>query len=175
MRKLLVRAAPTRGSRFSLLLAVLVALAAGFSLGRLSAPKAEARAADPRTVSGVVRVIDGDTLVVLRGGVTERVRLLRIDAPERNEPGYRESKEALRSLLKGREVVIEFERPRLEKRDRYGRLLAYVLADGVNVNVEMVRLGRARFWTKYGAGRLADEFRRAEAEARAARRGLWTP
>lgn len=173
MPNVLVRAVPTRESRFALLLASLVALAVGFALGRLSVPRGEARAANAPPHCRVVRVTDGDTLVVTRRGNQERVRLLRIDAPERNEPGYRESKEALRGVVEGRELAVEFERPGVEERGRYGRLLAYVLADGVNVNVEMVRVGRARFWTKYGAGRLAKDFRRAEAQARAARRGLW--
>jgi len=175
MWKVLVRATPTRASRFALLVASLMALALGFVLGRLSVPRAEARATNAPPHCNVARVIDGDTLLVLRGGSAERVRLLRIDAPERNEPGYRESKETLRRLVEGRDVALQFERPAIEERDRYGRLLAYVLADGVNVNVEMVRLGRARFWEKYGAGRLAQQFRRAEEQARAARRGLWTP
>jgi len=43
----------------------------------------------------------------------------------------------------------------------------------VNVNVEMVRLGWTTFWTKYGEGKYAGEFREAELEAREAERGLW--
>ncbi len=58
-------------------------------------------------------------------------------------------------------------------RDGFGRLLAYVIADGKNVNLEMVRQGWSTFWKKYSKGRLAAAFEAAEQEARAAKRGLW--
>jgi len=113
----------------------------------------------------LVRVIDGDTLVAACGGHDYRVRLLRIDTPERGEPGFDEAGEALRRMVEGRELDLVFEVPGEPATDRYGRLLAYVLADGVDVNVEMVREGWSEFWTKYGRGRLADDFERAEREA----------
>jgi len=47
-------------------------------------------------------------------------------------------------------------------RDRYGRLLAYVLSDDLNTSVEMVRLGYSLFYTEYGEGRYAEAFRVAE-------------
>jgi len=59
------------------------------------------------------------------------------------------------------------------ERDIYGRILGYVWVDGTNINVEIVRAGWSPFWTKYGAGKYADEFRAAEAEAREQGRGLW--
>ena len=121
----------------------------------------------------VVRVVDGDTIRVLYEGRDEPVRLLCIDTPERGESGFEEATEAMRGLVEDREVVLEFERPGEPERDRYGRLLAYVFVDGRNVNVEMVRLGWTPFWTKYGEGRLAAEFREAETEAKAENRGLW--
>ena len=48
-----------------------------------------------------------------------------------------------------------------------------MFVDGLHVNVERVRLGLTPFWTKYGRGRYAEDFESAEAEARAAGRGLW--
>ena len=118
----------------------------------------------------VVSVVDGDTIRVLYEGRDEPVRRLCIDTPERGEPGFEEATGATRSLVEGREVVLEFAEPGRPERDRYGRLLAYVFVDGRNVNVEMVRLGLTPFWTKYGRGRYAEDFERAEAEARAAAR-----
>jgi micrococcal nuclease len=123
--------------------------------------------------SSVVRVVDGDTLRVLYKGRDEAVRLLRVDTPERGEVGFHEAAEALRKHVEGGKVVLVFEDPEVVARDRYGRLLAYLLVDGKNVNVELVREGWTPFWTRYGEGRLADAFRKAEAEARAAGRGLW--
>jgi endonuclease YncB( thermonuclease family) len=67
-----------------------------------------------------------------------------------------------------------------EIRDRYDRYLAYVFAmkDGkwVNYNVELVRAGLSPYFMKYGySRRFHDEFVAAEAEARAAKRGIWDP
>ena len=123
----------------------------------------------------VLRVVDGDTIKIRYGGAVESVRLLRINTPERGRPGYDEATGALRELVDGRRVTIEFEHPGTEKRDRYDRLLAYVLVDDLNVNVELVRGGWTRFWTRYGKGRLAGAFAAAEDEARRTTTGLWTP
>jgi micrococcal nuclease len=123
----------------------------------------------------VTRVVDGDTLHARCDGEREKVkvRLLRIDTPEVEEEGYRAAGAALRRFLGSDAIALEFERPGVPVADDYGRLLAYVRVRGEIANVEMVRLGWSPFWTKYGTGRFAEEFRRAEREARDARRGLW--
>ena len=125
----------------------------------------------------VLRVVDGDTLHVrVAGSPTpdEKIRLLRINTPERDQPGYERATAALMALVAGRSVELEWERPEAAERDEYGRLLAYVWVDGTLVNLELVRQGFTRFFTKYGPGRYAERFRAAEEEARAAKRGLWT-
>lgn len=152
----------------------LVAVAAGrVALRRAPGPDAgpavTAAVTPPDAPGGgctVARVIDGDTLDVVCGGTADRVRLLRIDTPERGRPGYRGATAALAGLVLGAEVRLEPETPGVPERDRYGRLLAYVFAGGRNVNVEMVRAGWSRFWTRYGEGRFAAEFERAERQAR---------
>jgi len=110
----------------------------------------------------VVKIIDGDTIDVLYQGEKERIRLLRVDTPERDEEGYFQAKKALKKLVGGREIKLEFEIPGKLERGVYGRILAYVWVDDVNVNIEMVRLGFSLFWTKYGEGKYAEEFRDAE-------------
>lgn len=121
----------------------------------------------------VVFVADGDTVRVDYRGRREWVRLLRIDTPERDEDGYGEARSALRRMAEGREVTLVFEKPGVEERDVHGRILAYLFRGGKNLNVEIVRAGWSPFWTRYGKGRFAKEFRRAEEEARKAGRGLW--
>jgi len=122
----------------------------------------------------VVRIVDGATIRVMFGRREEPVRLLRIDTPERGQPGFDEATAALAELLKGGQVRIEFETPGKVHRDRYKRLRAYVfLPDGRCANVEMVRLGWSEFWTKYGKGRLVDDFVAAELEAKSMGRGVW--
>jgi micrococcal nuclease len=167
---------------------VVVALLVGLYLSRdrwrplrpsLADPAAAAEA-DGSARTGpyeVLRVVDGDTLHVrIPGSPTpdERVRLLRVNTPERGQPGYERATACLIALTAGKRVELEWERSGVAERDEYGRLLAYVRADGVLVNEELVRQGFSRFFTKYGGGRLADRFRAAEEEARSARRGLWT-
>jgi micrococcal nuclease len=122
------------------------------------------------------RVVDGDTIHVLyrhEEPLAESIRLLFLDTPERGEPGYDEATAALESLLAGTTVSLQWEGDEAE-RDRYGRLLAYVMAGETNVNLEMVRLGWSRYHTKFGTSERFDAaFRAAEAEAKAARRGMW--
>ena len=126
----------------------------------------------------VIHVTDGDTLKArLETSNTERtetIRLLNLDTPERNEPDFVEATEALKTLVRKGYVELEFEKPNIEKRDGFGRLLAYVIADGVNVNIEMVRQGWSKFYTKYGEGRLEMEFEAVEREAKEKQRGLWS-
>jgi micrococcal nuclease len=125
----------------------------------------------------VLRVVDGDTLHVrIPGSPTpdEKVRLLRINTPERDEPGYERATAALMALVAGGRVELEWERPDGAERDEFGRLLAYVWTGERLVNLELVRQGWTRFFTKYGTGRCAERFRAAEEEARAAKRGLWS-
>jgi micrococcal nuclease len=121
----------------------------------------------------VLHITDGDTIKVRYEGKETPVRLLRINTPERGQPGAKQATEAMREMVQGREVLLEFEEPGRPERDAYDRLLAYVYADGRNVNVEEVRLGWSKFWTTHGEGKYAREFQAAEAEARAAKRGIW--
>jgi len=86
----------------------------------------------------------------------------------------KEAGAALAELIGDKPVRLAFETPGKVERDRYQRLLAYViLPDGRNANVEMVRQGWSKFWTRYGKGRLADDFIAAELEAKSMGRGVW--
>lgn len=93
----------------------------------------------------VIRVVDGDTIVVNYNGNNEKVRLLCVNTPEsvhpdkkQNIPMGRVASEYTKKRLKGKYVDLEFEGP---FRGRYGRLPAYVFVDGVNFNLELVRQG----------------------------------
>lgn len=112
----------------------------------------------------LLRVIDGDTVAVLFHGQEERVRLLRINTPERGHPGYASATAHLRTLTANPTLELEFEN-KIPERDRFGRILGYLWAEGKNLNIEQVRAGYSRFWAKYGAGRYAEDFRKVEAES----------
>jgi micrococcal nuclease len=142
------------------------------------APAAAApQAGERRGPYRVLRVIDGDTLdVEVQGGLRakERLRMLRINTPERDQAGYERATAALKAMVEGREVELVFEKPGEPAADEYGRMLAYVFLGERNVNLELVRGGWTRFFVKYGEGRFAESFRAAEAEAKRASAGLWT-
>lgn len=121
-------------------------------------------------VTGRAMVADGDTLTI--AGI--RIRLIDIDAPELEQtcrdpggeewPCGRHASGELRSHIRGRDLTC-----RPKGRDRYNRVLATcALPDGSDVNAWMVREGWA---TVSGA---ANVYGAQEAEARAARRGIWS-
>ncbi|MGA2464905.1 MAG: thermonuclease family protein [Thermodesulfobacteriota bacterium] len=121
----------------------------------------------------VKRVIDGDTLLLVNG---ERVRLIGVDTPETKHPQKpvqyfgREAYLFTKQMVDGKEARFEFDG---RKRDRYGRLLAYVyLLDGTFLNAEIIKQGYGFPYTRFPF-KYKEEFRRYEREARENRRGLW--
>ena len=126
----------------------------------------------------VVRVIDGDALVLDTG---QSVRLVGIEAPapgRRNieaQPYSEQSKRALEDLVMGRQVRLYY--PGLT-RDRYDRALAHVeTTDGSGprlwVNLELVKRGaaRVRLYPDTDGGGAA--LLKAERDARASGLGIW--
>lgn len=136
------------------------------------------RAAKPGGAQ-VLRVVDGDTLLVRVDGLRERVRYIGVDSPESVKPGTPVQCFAKRASAFN-ERLVAGERVRLapdaERRDRHGRLLAYVfrVRDGLFVNAELVRRGYARTLTIPPNVAHAVELRRLAAEARRNGRGLWS-
>lgn len=130
-------------------------------------------AANDALRGNVLSVADGDTLTVRDGsGVTHRVRLVGIDAPERDQTHGREARDHLAEWVLGREVAIEH-----DKRDSFRRILGKVLLDGDDVNLRMVREGHAWHFKRYQSDqRWDDRWRYAWAQwrAQAERKGLWS-
>jgi micrococcal nuclease len=85
----------------------------------------------------VVTIVDGDSLEVLVDGTTEEVRLLGINAPEREECYFDEARAHLTELMGGEAMLTT------HGRDQFGRLLAYVTVHGMDVNRDMLRAGAA--------------------------------
>jgi micrococcal nuclease len=126
----------------------------------------------------VIRIVDGDTILVRIDGRRERVRYIGIDTPESVTPGQpvecygHAASQANERLVAGHTVTLATDE---EPRDRYGRLLAYVRRepDGLFVNEQLVRGGFATTLEVRPNVRYAGDFRKLEREARAAGRGLW--
>lgn len=115
---------------------------------------------------------DGDTLTVLDIERRQhKVRLAGIDAPEKGQPFGRASKQYLSELAYGETVLVDW-----EKLDRYGRIIGKVTVAGVDVCIAQVRAGLAWHYVKYAAEQPAHDrhdYAAAQADAQAARRGLW--
>jgi micrococcal nuclease len=128
----------------------------------------------------LVRVVDGDTIVVDLGGQEETVRLIGIDTPESVKPdspvecyGPEASRELARLLPPGTPLRLARD---TELRDRYDRLLAYVfrLPDELFVNLELAATGHAAELAFAPNLTFADDVADAVAAARRAGLGLWS-
>lgn len=85
----------------------------------------------------VKKVIDGDTVELFNGTV---LRYVGMTAPETGELFEKESTEANRELVEGKEIKLEYDN---YKSDKFGRILAYAIVDRKNVSIELVRKGMA--------------------------------
>ncbi|KZE69415.1 nuclease [Fictibacillus phosphorivorans] len=126
----------------------------------------------------VIDVVDGDTLKVQVGDKTETVRLLLIDTPESVHPSKpvqpfsKEASKFTKELLSNAKVELELG---IGERDKYGRLLAYVYADGKSVQESLLEKGLARVAyvfepnTKY-----VDEYQNIQKQAQKKSIGIWS-
>jgi micrococcal nuclease len=123
----------------------------------------------------VVSVSDGDTVTVLIDRKEERIRLIGMDAPELGQkPWGQKSKQYLGELLRssGWRVKLEYD---VDKRDKYGRLLAYLrTADGQLSNVLMVENGYAMIYTFPPNVKYVGELKDAQRAARDKKLGIWS-
>ena len=115
----------------------------------------------------VVKVIDGDTIVI-EGGY--HVRYIGVDSPETDELYYSEAKQMNADLIAGKKVRLESD---ITDKDKYGRLLRYVYVGDTFINAEMVRQGCA--WSiAYPPDVKYQVYLEAmEKEARQLKRGVW--
>ena len=167
---------PVRSFRSTVLALVLIASITGAAdaAGGNDAPL-------PRERVLVAEVIDGDTIIVLRGWRQETVRLIGVDTPEIGRPGTPvqfygpEAADFTRRSLLHQQILLAFEPPDRPggSTDQYHRTLAYVITeDGRNFNCELVRLGYGRVYSRYPF-RYQQDFDRAQQAARIAGIGIW--
>jgi micrococcal nuclease len=170
--------------RFVLCLITIISLS-------VNSAAAEFRPLLPTKKPVVAYVVDGDTIAVHIDRAVEKVRLIGIDTPEsrKNDRAAlqaershqdiktimefgRRAKETLKGLLpKGTELRIEYD---VQKRDKYGRLLAYVYrTDNLMINEEMVSRGYAQLLTIPPNVRYVDRFKKALNKSQREKRGLW--
>lgn len=159
-----------RGSVLLLLLAAVVLLRPWESWDELGGD-------EPRSAQAyVTRVVDGDTIEVLLDGSEEDVRYIGVDTPETVKPDSPvecfgpQASGFNHRLVEGERVRLVFDE---ERRDVYGRLLAYVYLGDRLVSSELLRRGLARTLNIPPNDRFAGRFKRLEIAAARAGRGLW--
>ena len=127
-------------------------------------------------LSRIARVVDGDTVALANGA---HVRLVQIDTPEvyySPECYGTQASAVTKHLLPAGTLVRLYREPQTDAVDQYGRLLRYAVrvSDGLNVNVQLVRLGAAApYFYDYRRGRYANLLVRLALRARAKHIGLW--
>lgn len=115
----------------------------------------------------VERVIDGDTVELAD---KQKIRLIGINAPERSQPFFDESKKKLEELVLGKEITIKTD---VTTTDTYGRTLGYLYIGDLFVNYEMIKSGVAVTETIQPNSSHADEFIATQSEARKNCVGIW--
>lgn len=129
----------------------------------------------------IIQVVDGDTIRIEVDGVTESVRIIGMDTPEVVDPrkpvqcfGVEASNEA-KKLLSGQTISLEIEESQ-GARDKYRRLLGYVIMpDGRDFGEVMISSGYAYEYTYNAPYKKQAMYKAAQAEAREAQLGLWSP
>ena len=156
----------------AVVIAILFVVRAWQDLSRPEPP--ESLSEGPYTVE---RVVDGDTLLLTNGA---RLRLTGPDTPETVRPGHPiepfgpEATQFTRQFVAETDGRIRLQLDR-ERVDKYGRFLGYVWVGDRMLNEELIRAGLATAETGFRySSSMKTRFRRAEEEAKAAKRGIWS-
>jgi endonuclease YncB( thermonuclease family) len=115
----------------------------------------------------VISIADGDTFTILeKNNKQKKIRLYGIDCPEKKQAFGNVAKKQLGVLLFGKQVIVQS-----KNKDRFGRIVGIVFANGININEELLRSGMAWHFIRYDNN---PSWQRLEEEARKAKRGLWS-
>jgi micrococcal nuclease len=137
---------------------------------------AQAVPKDTKNLYQVIRVVDGDTIQVEFEGQPEKVRYIGVDTPETVHPSKpvqycgKEASAFNKELVEGKQVGLVFD---VEKRDKYGRLLAYVYIDDLFINAELIKRGLAVVSTYPPNVAHVDEYTALQTQARENGLGVW--
>lgn len=163
-----------RRPRLGVWIVVLVILAVASYFGRdeIAGPPASV---GQGVIRDVHRVVDGDTLL-MEGG--ERLRLIGVDTPETKkentpvEPWGPEATAFTEDFIDDGPVRLTYDD---ERKDQYGRTLAYVWVEEKLLNEALIRAGLARATLQYRfSGEMKHRFRQAQEAAKRERLGIWS-
>jgi micrococcal nuclease len=140
-----------------------------FFIGGSNILPADVCHADPSSFQAkVIRVVDGDTLEIQQKMRTQRVRIWGIDTPEGDQRYGAQASHFTRSQLLGKEVWVA-----RKGIDKYGRLVAVVTIDSLNISEELIKSGLAWVHTYYCHEPVCDNWKTLQEGARLDHRGLW--
>lgn len=125
------------------------------------------------------RAVDGDTIKVTYNGNIDTVRYLLVDTPETKKPNScvqpygEDASKRNKELVNSGKLQLEFDKG--DRRDRYGRLLAYVYVDGKSVQETLLKEGLARVAYVYEPNtKYIDQFKKDEQEAKSEKLSIWS-
>jgi micrococcal nuclease len=113
----------------------------------------------------VIAVLDGDTVLVKRASGLLKIRLAEIDAPEKAQTFGETSKRSLSEMVMGKQVRIVS-----QAIDQYGRMVAHLYINGLDVNAEQIRRGMAWEYSNFHSNQALIALQN---EAKLVPRGLW--
>jgi len=116
-------------------------------------------------IARVIVVLDGDTVLIRRPNGLVKIRLAEIDAPEKAQAFGEKSKRSLSAMVMGKQVKFAS-----RATDQYGRMVAHLSINGLDVNAEQIRQGMAWEYSSYHSNKALVAL---QGEARMASRGLW--
>ncbi|MDU0153641.1 thermonuclease family protein [Bacillus cabrialesii] len=125
------------------------------------------------------RAVDGDTIKVSYNGNVDTVRYLLIDTPETKKPNScvqpygEDASKRNKELVNSGKLQLKFDKG--DRRDKYGRLLAYVYVDGKSVQETLLKEGFARVAYVYEPNtKYIDQFKKDEQEAKSEKLSIWS-
>jgi micrococcal nuclease len=146
------------------LVAVLLGVDAA-AFGEVPGPSVSRDGPGQEFTARVIAVLDGDTVLIRRASGLVKIRLAGIDAPEKGQAFGDISSHSLADMVKDKRVNIASQAV-----DQYGRIVANLGVDGLDVNAEQVRRGMAWEYSNHHSNRPLVALQH---EARQAARGLW--
>ncbi|MCB5191848.1 thermonuclease family protein [Methylobacillus arboreus] len=128
--------------------------------------------ANADTITGkVIHIADGDSLTIMANNTQHKVRLLGIDAPERNQAYGKQARVALNRAINGKNVTVDW-----NKRDDYGRIVGKVVYNGQDINLQQIQKGMAWHYKYYEREQEPEDrsrYAQAEYQAKRDKQGLW--
>lgn len=125
----------------------------------------------------VVRVVDGDTVILNIDGNKTRIRLIGVDTPEsvahdksKNVKEGKIASDYTKKLLTNKKVRLEYDN---EKEDIYHRKLGYLFLDDEFINEKLLMEGMAKLYIKTGNKKYFERLKNAENFAKKNKKGFW--